>query len=384
MELSRRDFLRASSALLAAWGLKIPDALAADNSGPPVIWLQAQGCSGCSVSLLNSIYYMTVDSLLLNTINLKYHPTLMAAAGGDAVSVAQTLGKTKGFVLVIEGAVPTGAGGRYCYLWPGMTAMEAVRTYSANAGFVLAVGSCAAYGGMVGGSPNPTGVQPVSSLVSGRPVINIPGCPSHPDWIVGTVAYLIANGKAPSLDSKRRPRINNYFTRKLHEQCPYHDGTGERYCLKDFGCKGPETYADCSTRKWNSGAAGTNGVNWCIGPGWPSGTPCHGCTEPGFPDAMSPFYREGSDDAPSEAAFRAQSQTGSAPVGDTATSPSTANPLPTEQPAGAASGSTADDDDEMLKELFPEWHKRKAYQKRAKERETLKKLLERAPKRSSP
>ena len=90
MGITRRDFLKASSAVAAAFGLKGPVALAAAApSSPSVVWLQAQGCSGCSVSLLNSIYYATVDGLLLNTLSLDYHPTLMAAAGADAVTAAR-------------------------------------------------------------------------------------------------------------------------------------------------------------------------------------------------------------------------------------------------------------------------------------------------------
>jgi hydrogenase small subunit len=294
MTLSRRDFLKASSAIASAFGLRLPEALGASappgsNGGTPVVWLQAQSCSGCSVSLLNSIYYDTVDHLLTNTLDVKYHPTVMAAAGDNAVAAAQAAKGTTGYVLVVEGAIPTKANGEHCYLWPGMTALAGVQQYAPNAGFILGVGTCSCYGGVVGGKPNPTGVQPLSAIVGSTRVINIPGCPAHPDWIVGTIAYLIKNKKAPPLDTYRRPV--DYFKTTVHEQCPYHDDEGEGRCLLPYGCKGKVTRADCPRRRWNSPAAGAFGVNWCIGEGYPNGTPCHGCAEPGFPDTMSPFYK---------------------------------------------------------------------------------------------
>ena len=50
--------------------------------------------------------------------------------------------------------------------------------------------------------------------------------------------------------------------------------------LKELGCKGPKTKADCYSRYWNSG------TNWCIG----ANAIRIGCTEKGFPDSFSPFY----------------------------------------------------------------------------------------------
>jgi hydrogenase small subunit len=142
---------------------------------------------------------------------------------------------------------------------------------------------------MPGAAPNPTGVQPLSTILAGKTVINIPGCPINPDWLVGTVAYLIANGKAPPLDSYRRPQL--FYSKTVHDRCPYREDFPEDGCQLERGCKGPITNCDCPSRKWNSGAANAAGVNWCIGAGRPYGSPCEGCTEQGFPDAMSPFSR---------------------------------------------------------------------------------------------
>jgi NiFe hydrogenase small subunit HydA len=300
MSISRRAFLKYCTATAGALGLsasglvKLQRVLAVEG-GPPVVWLQGQGCSGCSTSLLNSIHYATIDDLLLNTLDLEYHPTVMAAAGDLAVSAAEAAYTSGGYVLVVEGAIPTAQAGRYCYLWPGMTAHDAAKIFSRNAAFVLAVGTCAAYGGIPGGRPNPTGARGVADVVGpGIEVINIPGCPAHPDWIVGTIAHLLACGEAPRLDLHDRPK--DYYQHPVHSRCPnrmkyYQRGVfatqlGEPGCLSMLGCNGRSADSDCPVRQWNSPAQSECGVSWCIG----ARTPCQGCTEPDFPDGTSPFY----------------------------------------------------------------------------------------------
>jgi len=294
MRVNRRDFLRASSAIAAAWGLHVPEASAIVTSGPgpSVVWLQAQGCTGCSVSFLNSISLASAASLLTNTLNVEYHPNVMASAGTSAVAVAQAARNKTGYVLIVEGAIPAASSGRYCYLWPGLTAYQGVQDFARNAKYVIALGSCSAFGGMVAGKPNPTGVRSLGSIVGTTKLVAIPGCPAHPDWLVGTIAYILKEGKVPELDSYRRPKL--YFGKTVHDDCPYEDyfedGDARPPCMFPLGCKGPITHADCSRRKWNAAVAGGRGVNWCVGAGNPNGTPCLGCTEPTFPDGMSPFY----------------------------------------------------------------------------------------------
>jgi hydrogenase small subunit len=301
INLSRRDFLLASGALLAArrlnaCGARGLRAAAAAGTRPPVIWLQGQGCNGDSVSLLNSIHYMPVKTLLTDTIDLKYHPTVMAAAGDLAVSAANAARTAGGYVLAIEGAISTAAAGKYCTIWPGMTMLNAVQTFSQQAGFILAIGSCACFGGMTAGAPNPTGAKGVGAVLGAdNRIINIPGCPAHPDWIVGTVAYLLANGQAPPLDANRRPTM--FFGKCIHDYCFRRevkcDGErvkapllGQDGCLQDLGCKGPTTYSDCYMRQHNGGTPGRMGVNWCVA----ARSPCIGCVQPDFPDGMSPFF----------------------------------------------------------------------------------------------
>ena len=299
MIINRRKFMKYCGALAGVMGLsasgliKLQNILAAEG-GPPVVWLQGQGCTGCSVSLLNSMYYMTVDELLINKIDLEFHATVMAGAGELAVEAAEDAYENEGYILVVEGAIPTAENGEYCYLWPGTTALHAVETFSEKAAYILAVGTCAAFGGLVAGEPNPTEAVDVSKVVSKKQVINIPGCPAHPDWIVGTIAHLLINGKAPALDQYGRPQM--FYRKTVHSACPnkqkFHDKAifaqqlGEEGCLFKLGCAGTWTQADCPIRKWNSGAAGEFGDTWCIG----GRNPCQGCTEPGFPDRVSPWY----------------------------------------------------------------------------------------------
>jgi len=152
---------------------------------------------------------------------------------------------------------------------------------------VIALGACATHGGIPAGKPNPTEAKGVKDVLGkGATVINIPGCPAHPDWFVGTLVHLIMYG-IPELDDKARPKM--FFADTIHQNCPnysyYVDGQfaskfGDKGCLIMLGCKGPETRSDCPLRRWN------NATEWCIG----AGAPCIGCCSLDFPDGPSPFY----------------------------------------------------------------------------------------------
>ncbi len=300
MRISRREFVRLAAAAVAA-GHLAPAALAKlekalrKGDKPPVIWLQGSGCDGCAVSLLNSIHYAGFDDLLLNTLDVKFQNNVMAAAGDLAVSAAQAAGAEPGYILIVEGSIPVGAQGRYCNIWPDMTMHAGLLAFASNASFIIALGTCAAYGGVTAGAPNPTEARGVGEILGDDPrLINIPGCPSHPDWLVGTIVYLLTNGRVPPLDAHKRPL--EYFGERIHDNCYnrrkycgegiFADQLSGIGCMEYLGCKGKHTYSDCPIRKWNSGGAGEYGVNWCIG----ARSPCLGCVNPNFPDGMSPFY----------------------------------------------------------------------------------------------
>ncbi|MCX5880601.1 MAG: hydrogenase small subunit, partial [Deltaproteobacteria bacterium] len=296
MRIGRREFLKYCIGSAAALGLplsalgKLEKAFAAGTL-PTVVWLNGANCTGCTVSLANlfsSQHPTDIADLLVNTIDLTFHPNLMGAAGDLAV---ETLNQatTGDFILAVDGGIPTAFGGSTCMVWTEngkeVTALEAVRTLAPKAKAVLCIGTCASFCGVPAGNPNPTGIMSVRDA-SGRSTINIPGCPTHPDWIVWTVAQLLS-GATVSLDSYGRPAtLFGSENVNVHEQCPRQDSEKastfgvDGLCLRQLGCKGPRTQADCPVRKWNSG------TNWCIG----ANAMCQGCTESGFPDMFSPFY----------------------------------------------------------------------------------------------
>jgi hydrogenase small subunit len=305
LKVSRREFLKYCTMSAAALGLSsalgpLEKALA-NTDGPPILWLKGAGCTGCTVSLANLISGsapVDLADLLINTIDLEYHPTLMGAAGDQATQILNNASAGT-FVLVVEGAIPTLFNGITCEIYTHngqpVTALSAVQSLAPLAAQVLSVGTCASFGGIAGAAPNPTEAMAVSDVTSVSP-INIPGCPPHPDWIVWTVANLLA-GNPVSLDSERRPTA--LYGSTVHDQCPREptswspttwanslSDTGK--CTNGLGCKGKMTHADCPTRKWN------NGVNWCVGQVGPDGNGadslCQGCTEPGFPDAFAPLF----------------------------------------------------------------------------------------------
>ncbi|MFH1650796.1 MAG: hydrogenase small subunit [Chloroflexota bacterium] len=271
----------------------------------PVIWVQCASCTGCSVSVLNSVS-PTIKNVLVDEVipgkhvNLRFQATVMAGSGDMVIKAMEDTQKEVkgGYVLVVEGALPT-AGNPADYGSIGehdgkpVSMADRVASLGKDALAVIALGTCAAFGGIAAGKPNPSGSIGVQELFRRRkiatPLVNIPGCAPHPDWFVGTVARILLLGLpgADEVDDYGRPKA--FYGQLIHENCPrrayFEEGKfarkfGDPGCLNELGCKGPVTYADCPTRLWN------HGVNWCIG----SGSPCIGCTEPGFPDALAPFY----------------------------------------------------------------------------------------------
>lgn len=288
--ISRRNFLKFCTATAATLGLPIgmADLIAATVEGakrPPVIWLHFQECTGCTESLLRATH-PTVEHLILDLISLDYSETLMAAAGHQAEeamhkSIEENAGK---FILVCEGSVPVKDEGIYCKI-AGRTALDILNEVSAKAAAVIAIGSCASWGGVQSADPNPTGATGIGEIVKDKPVINLPGCPASPYNLLSTVLYYLTLKKLPELDSKNRPKFA--YGRLVHENCerrPHFDAgrfanefgdEGHRlgYCLYKLGCKGPETFANCPVQLF--GDVGSNA--------WPVGTghPCFGCTEKG-------------------------------------------------------------------------------------------------------
>ena len=324
MHITRRDFLRFCGASAAALGLELSDlrrleaALAGPNV-PTLIWLHGSGCQGDSISFLNlfadlePVGHVTAGAVLTDKVNLAYHTVLMASAGQDAVSMADQALAAGGHVLVLEGAVPRAFEGQACVVQSigqqELTYEQAIARYGRGAKAVLCVGTCASYGGVPRSSQDPAEPNGPTDVVSGKQaleaaglsiipvVINVPGCPAHPGWIAWTVVQLFLGNPIP-LDAYDRPvalygnKTVDASLLNIHENCPrnvnlpgnsFATAFGQdRRCLSDLGCRGPLTFADCPSRRWNKGEAGP--VNWCVD----ANAMCLGCVEPDFPDG--PFY----------------------------------------------------------------------------------------------
>jgi hydrogenase small subunit len=188
------------------------------------------------------------------------------------------------YILVVEGAIPTKDGGIYCKIG-GKTAIELLKECAADAAAVIAIGSCASWGGMPSTDPNPTGASSVAQVL-GKPVVTIPGCPPNPYNFLSTVVHFLTFGTLPAVDKLGRPKFA--YSRLIHENCERRahfdagrfamefgdDGHRQGFCLYKLGCKGPETYANCSVILFGDAGAGT----WPVG----CGHPCIGCTEQGI------------------------------------------------------------------------------------------------------
>lgn len=261
------------------------------NSGSKkmnLIWLEATGCSGDIISLLNA-ENPDVIYLLQELVTLKYNNSLMAAEGEAAYKQFLDTLDTE-FILVVEGAISTKDNGLYNiianYNGKRITAMEAVQMAGEKAKYIVSVGTCASYGGISAAKPNPSVSVSVSQLLD-KEVIRVPGCPCHPDWTIGTIANIVAFG-IPILDEQNRPII--FYGTTIHDRCSrrsffdkgiFASKLGDQECMFKLGCRGPVTRADCPVRQWNSY------VNWPI----EDNTPCIGCAQERFPDGMEPFVR---------------------------------------------------------------------------------------------
>lgn len=271
-------------------------AKAKKKNRPPVLWLGTNTCAGESISFLNALAPDFLD-IVTNLVDMRYLHFVMTAEGDMSTGILEkTLAECPGeYILIVEGNVPTRSNGLYSVIGNRggrpFTALEAVRELGASARHVVAVGTCASFGGPYAARPNPSGGKAVQDVLDRR-VINVPGCPAHPDWIAGTLVHLVWHGE-PELDRFNRPAM--FYGRTIHQLCQrrhYFDSgifasrPGEPWCMYKQGCKGPVTYADCPYRQWIG-----EHVNWPV----KAGTPCIGCVSPGFPDGDTPFFKHLTD-----------------------------------------------------------------------------------------
>ena len=296
--VSRRDFLKFCSVVTAAMALpasfapKVAQALD-EVKRPTLVWLEMQSCTGDSEALLRSAN-PTVAEIILDILSVDYHETIMAAAGHQAEeALDKTIAAFKGkYICVIEGSIPTKDGGVYGSTG-GKSHLERARQVSSGALATIAVGTCASYGGIGAAVPNPSGAVGVMEAVPGATVINLPGCPVNADNLTATIVHYLVFGKIPALDSHGRPLFA--YGKRIHDNCerrPHFDagqyvehwgddGHRKGFCLYKMGCKGPATFHNCPTQRYNEK------TSWPIG----AGHPCAGCSEPGFWDTMGPMYK---------------------------------------------------------------------------------------------
>jgi hydrogenase small subunit len=296
--LQRREFLKFCGTVAAMFSL--PDSASAQIAErvaaapkPTLLWLEFQDCAGNTESFLRATR-PTAAEVILDTLSVDYHETIMAAAGHQAESALEATVREKSgqYIVVVEGSIPTGASGAYCTI-AGRSALQIAREVCGGAAATIAIGTCAAYGGLPAAAPNPTGALAVADAVPGLTnLINLPACPANVENLTALIVYYLAFDRLPPLDGLRRPLFA--YGKTIHDNCErrahfdagqYVELWGDEahrtgYCLYKVGCKGPVTKQNCPVVRWNAG------TNWPIG----CGHPCIGCAEPNFWDAMTPFY----------------------------------------------------------------------------------------------
>jgi hydrogenase small subunit len=294
--ISRRSFLKFCAALASMMALPPGAATAIAETlvkalRPSAIWLSFQECTGCTESLTRS-HTPTLEDMIFNMISLDYHETLQAASGYGAEKSREDAMKAfyGKYLLLVDGSIPLRDGGVYSTV-AGRTNLDILQEAAKGAAAIIAVGTCASFGGIPEAKPNPTGAVPVSDIITDKPIVNVSGCPPIPVVITGVLAHYLTFGELPELDGLGRPK--SFYGETIHDRCyrrPFYDqgkfaktfddeGARNGWCLFELGCKGPITHNACATTKWNGGTS------------FPieSGHGCLGCSEPHFWDGGS-FY----------------------------------------------------------------------------------------------
>ncbi|AEH60777.1 hydrogenase (NiFe) small subunit HydA [Methanosalsum zhilinae DSM 4017] len=288
-----------------------------------VIWIQTIQCIGCSESLIDGAHPEFFQALQNLKIDISYHEAFLMQQGifvnnkkantaeFNSLKLLDEITENNGYILVVEGSIANGphGTGKYCMIG-GLTSKELFEKAARNCSVIIAVGMCATYGGIscarsdivdlldfrgIDFTLKDRSKGMMNELGIDKPVINIPGCPPHPDWMLFTLGALVSgNVKIPDdlkkvLDEYGRPKVFFPPEYTVHDDCPHIESfkrkdfsecIGEEKCLLKLGCKGPSAHADCSLRKWN------NRNNYCP----QAGSPCVACVEPDFPDSARPVY----------------------------------------------------------------------------------------------
>lgn len=272
-----------------------------------LLWLQSGGCGGCTLSLLCAESPDVLTSFEAAGINVLWHPSLSEECGADFHGIIDDIesGRVPLDIFCLEGSVirgPDGTGRFHMMSGRDEPMKDVIERLAAVADHVVAIGSCAAYGGITSAGDNPSdacGLQysgdSRSGLLgadftsrSGMPVVNVAGCPTHPNWVTDTLTQL-AGGQLSEeqVDEVGRPR--SYADHLVHHGCPRNEyyefkasaeKSSDLGCMMEhMGCLGTQAHADCNTRLWN-------GQGSCLRGGYA----CINCTAPGFEEPGHTFY----------------------------------------------------------------------------------------------
>jgi len=272
---------------------------ASDPTRFNVLWLQSGGCGGCTMSLLCAESPDLFTTLEGAGIRFLWHPSLSEATGDEVTDLLEAIcaGEERLDALCVEGSLlrgPNGTGRFHMLAGTDTPMIRWVERLAGVARYTLAIGTCAAFGGVTAGGCNPTeacGLQYEGEQVGGllgetyrsmaaEPVINVAGCPTHPGWVLETLMTLAIDGMGvPRLDDLARPRLytdhlvhhgcsrNEYYEYKASAEEPSDLGC----MMEHMGCLGTQARADCNIRPWNGSGSCTDG-----------GYPCITCTAPEF------------------------------------------------------------------------------------------------------
>jgi len=285
--ITRREFLKFCTIMAGVLALpvdraaKIARALETARR-PAVVWLEFQDCAGCTESLLRA-NRPSVAELVLDILSLNYHETIMAPSGHAAEKSLQDTVKEGGYLTIVEGSIPVNDDGVYCCVG-GRSALEILKEVAANTAAIITVGACAFYGGWPATPPNPTGAKGVKDIITGVPIVNLPGCPLNVDNLTATVVHYLTFKKLPAVDDLGRPLFA--YGRRIHDNCERRghfdagefveawgdEGHRKGWCLYKMGCKGPVAFQNCPAIRWNEGTS------------WPvaAGHGCIACAVPNF------------------------------------------------------------------------------------------------------
>ncbi len=263
-------------------------------------WMQCGGCGGDTMSFLNSDSPDIVELFATLDIGLLWHPSLstLPPAAHNELLERLVQGEQALDILVVEGAIIRGPASTGMFdVRNGRPKKDMVSALANRAHFVVAAGTCAAFGGIgTGGYTQATGLQFLKKEAggllgkdfrarSGLPVVNLAGCPCHAEVVAGTLSALVA-GQPLELDEFNRPL--DWYGMTVHQGCTrneYHEyrveewDFAQRGCLFfHMGCHGPLVDGPCNKLLWNKRSSKTR-----------AGVPCFGCTSPDFP-MPHPFF----------------------------------------------------------------------------------------------